>query len=194
MSTSLNQSGDDYVSRAGYKLASVAIDLDLDFRDKVVLDVGSSTGGFSDYALKHGASKIIAVDKGTNQMDRFLRMSPLIELHEKTDIRDFRTSELIDLVLVDVSFTSLKNVLPAIKSIVSERAIIVAMAKPQFETANNQFKNRGVIKNEKYRRIILADVETWLKLGFFIEAKADSKVVGLKGNRERFYKLQKPAT
>lgn len=83
------KTGDRYVSRAGFKLASVAEVLGLDFKGKTVLDVGSSTGGFTDYALQHGASKVYAVDVGTNQLHPSLRDNPKVELHEKTDIRDF---------------------------------------------------------------------------------------------------------
>src|SRR5882757_10119726 len=84
---------EQYVSRAGLKLASVADTLGIDFKNKAVLDVGSSTGGFTDYALRHGAKKVIAIDVGTDQLHPNLRNNPRIELHEKTDIRDFKTEE-----------------------------------------------------------------------------------------------------
>ncbi len=86
---------EQYVSRAALKLASVATTFKLDFKGKTVLDVGSSTGGFTDYALQHGASKVIAVDVGTNQLHARLREDPRVELHEKSDIRDFRL-EIMD--------------------------------------------------------------------------------------------------
>src|SRR5690348_7362003 len=100
-----------YVSRAGLKLASVADALKLGFTNKVVLDVGSSTGGFTDYALKHGARKVFAVDVGTEQLHPDLRRDGRIELHEKTDIRDFTPSESPDIVVMDVSFISLREIL-----------------------------------------------------------------------------------
>ncbi|HMH31135.1 MAG TPA: SAM-dependent methyltransferase, partial [Methylomirabilota bacterium] len=103
-----------YVSRAALKLASVTEVLKLNFGGKTVLDVGSSTGGFTDYALKHGAKKVIAVEVGTNQLHPVLQGDPRIELHEKTDIRDFKTSEKINLVVADVSFISLREILPAV--------------------------------------------------------------------------------
>ena len=93
-----------YVSRAGMKLESVAQSMRLSFSDKIVLDVGSSTGGFTDYALRNGAKKVIAVDVGTDQMHPSLRGNSRIELHEKTDIRDFKTDHKIDIVVIDVSF------------------------------------------------------------------------------------------
>ncbi len=179
-----------YVSRGGLKLASVADKFKLDFNDKVVLDVGSSTGGFTDYALQHGAKQIIAVDKGTNQLHSKLRPDKRVELHEQTDIRNFMTVQHshIDLVLVDVSFTSLQNVLPHIAKL-ANGANIVAMLKPQFE-ASSKDKHRGIVKNEKMRRNTLKAFENWVQKLFKIVKKADSQVAGAKGNKERFYLLK----
>lgn len=182
---------EQYVSRAGLKLASVAKVLNLDFRDKVVLDVGSSTGGFTDYALQHGAKKVIAVDVGTNQLHQSLLGHPLIELHEKTDIRDFSTNEDIDIVVMDVSFISLRELLPHISSLVSRSSLLVAMVKPQFEAHTSGLKHKGIIKNDAMRRQILQDFEAWVKILFVIQDKSDSEVTGAKGNRERFYLLRK---
>lgn len=177
-----------YVSRAGLKLASVSRIFNLDFNGKVVLDVGSSTGGFTDFALQHGAKKVIAVDVGTNQLHPKLRRDERVELHEQTDIRNFSTKQNIDVVVIDVSFISLREVLPAVQRI-APRALIVAMVKPQFESGAN-LKNKGVIKNEKVRREILKDFELWVKDLFVIINKSDSKVSGTKGNLERFYLLK----
>jgi 23S rRNA (cytidine1920-2'-O)/16S rRNA (cytidine1409-2'-O)-methyltransferase len=118
---------EQYVSRAALKLESVAKALKLDFKDKVVLDVGSSTGGFTDYALKHGAKKVIAVDVGTNQLHSNLRRDKRIELHEKTDIRNFKTPEQIDITVIDASFISLQEILPHIAQITDENTQILAM-------------------------------------------------------------------
>jgi len=180
-----------YVSRAGLKLASVAQSLDLDFADKVVLDVGSSTGGFTDYALKHGAKKSIAVELGSNQLHPSLKGNPKIELHEKTDIITFITDQTIDIVVADVSFISLRQILPAISNLSNKSTQIVAMVKPQFEALNSNIMHKGVIKNDKIRRQILKDFESWAKNYFVIKNKADSEVSGAKGNQERFYLLEK---
>jgi 23S rRNA (cytidine1920-2'-O)/16S rRNA (cytidine1409-2'-O)-methyltransferase len=182
---------EQYVSRAGLKLASVADLFKLDFRGKTVLDVGSSTGGFTDYALRHGAQKVIAVDVGTEQLHPSLRGDARIELHEKTDIRDFRTDESIDIVVADVSFISLREILPSVGRLVAAYAQLVIMVKPQFEAGQSQLKHKGVIKNDKMRREILKDFEDWAKNYFVIVGKADSDVAGSRGNRERFYLLQK---
>lgn len=178
-----------YVSRAGLKLASVAELLKLNFRDTIVLDVGSSTGGFTDYALKHGAKKVYAVDVGTDQLHPSLRDDPRIELHEKTDIRDFMPSTSPDIIVMDVSFISLREILPHLaKSVAGKQTQIVAMVKPQFEAGKHQ-TNKGVIKNDSVRRDILKDFELWAKDLFVIKDKRDSEVAGSKGNRERFYLL-----
>ena len=182
---------DQYVSRAGLKLASVAQLLHLDFRGKTVLDVGSSTGGFTDYALRGGAKKVFAVDVGTEQLHPNLRGNPKIELHEKTDIREFYLQdEKPDIIVIDVSFISLREILPHLaKNLSGPHTQIAAMLKPQFEAGREQ-TNKGIIKNDAVRRQILRDFETWAKQYFVVKDKRDSDVHGAKGNQERFYLLQ----
>ncbi|MDB5166076.1 MAG: Hemolysin nonfunctional [Candidatus Saccharibacteria bacterium] len=181
---------EQYVSRAALKLKSAADELYIDFTGKTVLDVGSSTGGFTEYALKHGAAKVIAVEVGTEQLHPSLRLDQRIELHEKTDIRDFTTDQPIHLVVGDVSFISLREILPHVASLLEVGTDIIAMVKPQFEARNSNLKHKGVIKNDKMRREILKDFELWAVGHFKIIAKADSGVAGAKGNQERFYKLR----
>ncbi len=183
---------EQFVSRAGLKLASIADKLAVDFRGKLVLDVGSSTGGFTDYALSRGARRVICVDVGTDQLHPKLRRDARVELHEKTDIRDFVTDQSIDIILIDVSFISLREVLPHLAGLATRQTQVVAMVKPQFETGN-RLKDRGVIKNDTERRRILHDFEQWVKRYFLLRAKADSAVAGARGNRERFYLLTKLA-
>ena len=179
-----------YVSRAGLKLASVAEYFHLNFQDKTVLDIGSSTGGFTDYSLRHGAKKVFAVDVGTDQLHPSLRPNPKIVLYEKTDIRDFYADEAIDIIVGDVSFISLREILPHVaENLMNTNTILVAMAKPQFEAGRHQV-NKGIIKNDKVRRQILSDFEDWAKKYFVILDKKDSEVAGSKGNLERFYKLK----
>ena len=190
-----------YVSRAGLKLASVADALQLDFTDTVVLDVGSSTGGFTDYALQHGARRVIAVDVGTDQLHPSLRADKRIDLYEKTDIRDVWPSgtghrdggvyidSSPDIVVIDVSFISLRHILSHISLLLGPHSVIVAMVKPQFEAGRDQV-NKGVIKNDTVRREILRAFESWAKQSFVIVAKSDSDVAGRHGNRERFYLLR----
>lgn len=179
---------EQYVSRAGLKLASVAQALQLDFTQATVLDVGSSTGGFTDYALRRGAKKVYAVDVGTDQLHPSLHGHERIELHEKTDIRDFIPSETPDIVVIDVSFISLREILPHIARIAGPQTRIAAMVKPQFEAGHEQV-SKGVIKNDRIRRDILKLFEVWTKDLFVIVDKRDSDVAGAKGNQERFYLL-----
>lgn len=183
---------EQYVSRAGLKLASVAQALGINFSDAIVLDVGSSTGGFTDYALQHGAKKVIAVEAGTHQLHHSLRGRPAIELHEQTDIRDMqKISAVPTIVVIDVSFISLRDILPHVATLCGRSTQIIAMVKPQFEAAASNLKHKGVIKNDHLRRAILREFEAWAKQYFVIAAKADSEVAGSKGNLERFYILQK---
>lgn len=179
-----------YVSRAALKLESVAREFGLNFNDQAVLDVGSSTGGFTQFALNGGAAKVIAVEAGTNQMDSSLKLNQKIELHEQTDIRDVKSlSTKVDIVLIDVSFISLREILPHLLTIIKNDSRIVAMVKPQFEIGTAERKHKGVIKNESIRRTVFKEFEQWVKTSYKIINKADSKVAGEKGNKERFYLL-----
>ena len=183
-------SDERYVSRAGLKLASVAKLLSVDFKDAIVLDVGSSTGGFTDYALQNGAAKVYAVDVGTDQLHPSLHGNKRIELHEKTDIRDFIPSEVPTIIVIDVSFISLREILPHLaQHVAGPNTQIVAMVKPQFEAGRHQV-SKGVIKNDSVRRQILKEFELWTKQRFVIIDKRDSEVAGAKGNLERFYLLK----
>ena len=199
-----------YVSRAGFKLASVVDVFGVSFKDKIVLDVGSSTGGFTDYALQNGAKKVIAVELGTKQLHPRLYGNSKIELHEQTDIRNVYVKKQVkedknisdkaiyiakspDIIVIDVSFISLRQILPHIdKYIAGPKTQILAMVKPQFEAMSTD-KNKGIIKNEAIRRSILKDFELWAKKYFVIINKADSQIFGTKGNQERFYLLKKLA-
>lgn len=191
----MSKSQERYVSRAGLKLASVASALQLSFKDKIVLDVGSSTGGFTDYALQHGAKKVVAVESGTNQLHPRLRGNPCIDLREKTDIRAVKTlPELPDIIVIDVSFISLRQVLPHLfKHLSKPAAQTIAMVKPQFEASTSQL-NRGVVKNNTVRRQIFKEFEQWVRQYAIVQDKADSDVAGSKGNRERFYVLAAATT
>ena len=179
-----------YVSRAGLKLESANKIFKINFKDKIILDVGSSTGGFTDYALQAGAAKVIAVDVGTNQMHPKLAGNKKIELYEKTDIRNFKSKITPDIILIDVSFISARLILAYLVSLSGPKTQIVVLLKPQFEAGIQQI-NRGVIKNDRIRRQILKDFENWTKNLFKIIDKTDSQVPGNKGNLERFYLIQK---
>lgn len=205
------------VGRAELKLAEAVKAFGYDFRGKTVLDIGSSTGGFTELALKQGAARVIAVEKGTNQMKAPLRFDSRVELHEKTDIFTLRFKPLsdnecpafkdqddqkvtympqlldsIDTILADVSFVSLTKVLMYAKMELARRDTdFLVMLKPQFEARPEQLV-KGAVKNERMRREIIQNFDRWLgRNGFVVLKKRDNETVGkVGGNRERFYWLR----
>ena len=179
-----------YVSRAGEKLASVAQTLGLDFRGKIVLDVGSSTGGFTDFALQAGAVKVYCVDVGTAQLAYRLRRDPRIVIMEQTDIREAALPAPADIAVIDVSFISLTKILESVAKLVTPGAPIVAMAKPQFEAGKVLAdKHGGVIPVGQERDEVLETLRNWIEQRFTIIDEADSGLAGAKGNLEHFFKL-----
>jgi 23S rRNA (cytidine1920-2'-O)/16S rRNA (cytidine1409-2'-O)-methyltransferase len=179
-----------YVSRAGEKLASVADKFELHFDGLTVLDVGSSTGGFTDYALQHGASKVYCVDVGTGQLSYKLRQDPRVVVMEQTDIRDAELPEFADIAVMDVSFISLTKVLEPTAALLKSGSHIVAMAKPQFEAGRElATKYAGVIPLGKERDEVIGQLRLWIAERFEIVAEADSGLSGAEGNVEYFFKL-----
>jgi 23S rRNA (cytidine1920-2'-O)/16S rRNA (cytidine1409-2'-O)-methyltransferase len=185
------------LSRAEGKLAGFVRETGIDFRGATVLDIGSSTGGWTEFALGAGAAKVIAVEKGTRQMKAPLRFDPRVELHEKTDIfgglpdrPSAITISFPDIIMADVSFVSLRKVLAYTKAHLAGRDTkLVVLLKPQFEAREEQLVE-GVVKNEKMRREIVRNFEGWLRSqGFVVRAKRDSEVRGRHGNLERLYLL-----
>ncbi len=187
----------DIVGRAELKLADAVQAFGYDFRGKNVLDIGSSTGGFTELALRLGANKVYSVEKGTKQMKAPLRFDPRIVLMEKTDIFEVGKDQLIQIpeeintILADVSFVSLAKVLRHAKmALAGSNTDFLVMLKPQFEAYSEQLVN-GVVKNERMRRDIIQNFERWLtKNGFLILKKRDNELTGKNGNRERFYFLR----
>jgi 23S rRNA (cytidine1920-2'-O)/16S rRNA (cytidine1409-2'-O)-methyltransferase len=179
-----------YVSRAGDKLASVVNQLGLDFTAKVLLDVGSSTGGFSDYALQNGCKKVYGVDVGTAQLAYKLRQDERMIVMEQTDIRVAKLPEQPDMAVIDVSFISLRKILDSVVQLMKPGALIIAMVKPQFEAGKALAdKYRGIIPEGRERDEVIGDLRCWIEEHFEILGEADSGVTGAEGNRERFFKL-----
>ena len=179
------------VSRGYFKIEGATRAFNFDFRGKTVLDIGSSTGGFTEYALKHGAKKVIAVEKGSHQMKAPLRFDTRIDLHEKTDIFEYTLDKDIDTVVTDVSFLSLAKVLAYLrKNLPNKDSDLLMMLKPQFEARPDQLK-KGIVKNETIRRSIIKNFEFWLKNnGYIVVEKHDNELPGKTGNIERFYHLR----
>jgi 23S rRNA (cytidine1920-2'-O)/16S rRNA (cytidine1409-2'-O)-methyltransferase len=188
--------GDDcpYVSRGGLKLAGALDDLDIDLSGKVVLDVGASTGGFTDVCLKRGAARVFAVDVGTNQLDYSLRQDPRVVSLEKTNARHLTPEALpgsADLVVIDVSFISITKILPAVTACLSPGGAVVAMVKPQFEAGREKVGKGGVVRDPDARaeavdKVIAAAVD----MGMTFLGRADARIRGPKGNQETFVHLK----
>ncbi|GAC1370682.1 MAG: TlyA family rRNA (cytidine-2'-O)-methyltransferase [Candidatus Saccharimonadales bacterium] len=180
-----------YVSRAGDKLASVAENFNLDFGGKTILDVGSSTGGFTDYALQHGAARVFCVDVGTGQLAYKLRQDERVVVMEQTDIRGAQLPVKADMAVMDVSFISLMKVLEPTAALVKPRGLIAAMAKPQFEAGKFLAdKYHGVIPMGKERDEVLETLRAWMVERFEIVTEMDSGLSGAEGNVERFFLLK----
>jgi 23S rRNA (cytidine1920-2'-O)/16S rRNA (cytidine1409-2'-O)-methyltransferase len=179
-----------FVSRGGEKLlaAITALNLKDDFIDKVILDVGASTGGFTDCVLQLGAKTSIALDVGTAQLDWKLRSDPRVIAIEKTDIKEFDApaDHVINWVLADVSFTSLAKLIPYIRKS-APKARLLLLVKPQFELPREKIPDGGIVTDDQDRALALELVVKALKSeGYTIEQTLDAPVAGRQGNREIF--------
>ena len=160
-----------YVSRGGLKLEKAIIDFNIDFANKNVLDIGSSTGGFTDCAIQNGAMHVSAIDVGSNQLDVGLRTNPKIQLFENTDFRDLKPNQLLhqkyDIILSDVSFISITKLFPFIVSYMDVDTMFICLIKPQFEAGRNHVGRDGIVKK----------IEVHLNI---IESMArESEIIGL---------------
>ena len=187
-----------YVSRGGLKLEKALIEFGLeDLSGRVCVDVGASTGGFTDCLLKHNAEKVYAVDVGFGQIHQSLRSSQKVVVMERTNVREVSSfSDEISLVTIDVSFISLKTVLPVIKSWVRGKKIqVIALVKPQFEAGRKEAaKGKGVIRSEETRSAIIEDLINFAKTQEIVYiAHTDSPILGPKGNKEFLLFLEIPA-
>ncbi len=176
-----------YVSRGGLKLAS-ALDLfGFDPAGRVCLDVGASTGGFTDLLLKRGARRVIAVDVGREQLHASLRGDPRVTSREGCDIRSLTPVDLGEspaLAAIDVSFISLRLVLPAVAALLAPACEIAALIKPQFEAGRSALK-KGIVRDEAVHQRVCDEIATVLaELGFAVEAPVPSPIEGGDGNRE----------
>jgi len=187
-----------YVSRGGLKLEKALIEFGLeDLSGRICVDVGASTGGFTDCLLKHNAEKVIAVDVGYGQIHQTLRNSKKVVVREKMNVRDIHSfEENISFVTIDVSFISLKTVLPVIKSWVRDNNIqVIALVKPQFEAGRKEAaKGKGVIRSEETRSAIINDLIAFTEaVGIIYNAHIDSPILGPKGNKEFLLFLEIPS-
>lgn len=190
----LLHNGPRYVSRGGFKLEKAITYFKVDFNGKVVLDVGASTGGYTDCALQHGAARVYAVDVGYGQLDWSLRNDQRVVNIERTNIRYFSLEELgetVDIVTVDVSFISTGKVFPVIKDLVKPDGDILVLIKPQFEAGKNKVGKKGVVKDQEvHREVLLECMGAADKVGLGCIDATFSPITGPQGNIEFFLHLK----
>jgi len=181
--------GRRYVSRGGEKLEGALIDFDLDVKGFVCADIGISTGGFTDCLLKHGAEKVYGFDVGYGIIDYSLRKDSRVILFERCNFRNFDTSQIgekVDLVVIDVSFISLKKVIPPAIDLLKNGGYLLSLVKPQFEAPRGSVSG-GVLKDEEVIRGVIEELEIFLKgLGLVFRGIRPSRIKGTKGNQEFF--------
>lgn len=177
-----------YVSRGGFKLEKALGEFGIDLTGKSAIDIGASTGGFTDCLLAHGAAKVFAVDVGYGQLDWKLRNDPRVSVFEKNNIRYFELSSLphrADLATIDVSFISLKLVLPHVRRLAIPRHEVIALIKPQFEVGKGQVGKGGVVRApEEHARVIDEIKRSASEQGYKVVGVIESPLLGPKGNKE----------
>lgn len=184
-----------YVSRGGYKLEKAILEYGVELQDKICMDVGSSTGGFTDCMLQNGAKKVYAVDVGTNQLAWKLRQDPRVVSMEKTNVRYLTPDELdekMDFISIDVAFISLTKVLLPVYELLKEQGEVVCLIKPQFEAGREKVGKKGVVRDKNVHMDVIKKVITYcLDLGFFICKLDYSPIKGPEGNIEYLLQIRK---
>ena len=178
-----------YVSRGGLKLEKAIKTWNLDFKDKLVLDIGASTGGFTDCALQNGAKYVYSVDVGKNQLDWKLRNDERVLSLEEMHIKDLKqediNNEKVNFIVIDVSFISLTKVIPYFKKFLAKTGKIVMLVKPQFEVGREKIGRNGVVENEEYHDEAIKKIISFSKeSGYELLGVEDSPIRGTKGNKE----------
>ena len=184
-----------YVSRGGLKLEKAVNNFGLILQDKICMDMGASTGGFTDCMLQNGAKKVYAVDVGYGQLDWKLRTDERVVCMERTNVRYLTENEVtdkLDFVSIDVSFISLTKVLPVAYNLTSENGEVVCLIKPQFEAGREQVGKKGVVRDAKVHQEVIEKVINFsLELGFKIKNLSFSPIKGPEGNIEFLLYLSK---
>ena len=178
-----------YVSRGGLKLEKAIKVWNLDFKDKLVLDIGASTGGFTDCALQNGAKRVYANDVGTNQLDWKLRNDERVVSLEEKHIKDLEIEDLennkVDFIVIDVSFISLTKVIIYFDKFLKTGGKAVMLIKPQFEVGKEKIGRNGIVENEEYHNEAIKKIIYFIKdLGYELIGVEDSPIKGTKGNKE----------
>lgn len=177
-----------YVSRGGVKLEHALNVFSVSPQDKITADIGASTGGFTDCLLQQGAKKVFAVDVGYGQLDWKLRKDDRVICLERKNVRHLTPEEFgesVDLVVIDVSFISLKLVVPAILKVLKSHGDLIALVKPQFEVGKDEVENKGIIKDPAKHLNVLLTLKIFLETqGWVMRALTVSPIFGQKGNKE----------
>jgi 23S rRNA (cytidine1920-2'-O)/16S rRNA (cytidine1409-2'-O)-methyltransferase len=177
-----------YVSKGGFKLEKAIASFSLDFKGKTILDIGASTGGFTDCALKHGAKFVWAVDVGTNQLDSDLKKDERINSLENTDFRILKPSDIgqrVDIVVVDLSFISLTSILSHIPNFLADAGYAVLLIKPQFEAGPENVGKGGIVKNPKVHQKVIQNVIINAKsIGLYLSGLTFAPIIDIKKNIE----------
>ncbi|MBI3582528.1 MAG: TlyA family RNA methyltransferase [Nitrospinae bacterium] len=194
-----------YVSRGGLKLEKAIREFNINVKDKVAIDVGASTGGFTDCLLQNGVKKVYAVDVGYGQLAWKIRKDPRVVVIERKNIRHIKPSdirpplspllqkegkgevfaELADIATIDVSFISLKLVLPVVKNLLKENGEIIALIKPQFEVGKGEVGKGGIVREKEKHEKVISEIKSFaIDLGFKVLNVTESPIAGQKGNVE----------
>lgn len=177
-----------YVSRGGLKLEKAIVIFNIDLENKVAMDIGASTGGFTDCMLQNGVSKVFAVDVGYGQLDWRLRNDPRVIVMERTNIRNVSLDDIgekIDFISIDVSFISLRLVLPVAKSLLKEDGEVVALIKPQFEAGREKVGKKGIVREKNTHCEVIESVINFSReLGLGVSGLSYSPITGATGNIE----------
>ena len=192
----LKQKDKIWVSRGGYKLDKAINEFDIDCTDITVMDIGSSTGGFTDVLIKKGAKKVYSVDVGYGQLDWNIRNNARVEVLEKTNARYLDSdiiSDKLDAIVCDVSFISLKKVIKPNIRFLGNKGWIISLIKPQFEIGKDLLGKGGVVKNIEHRQRVVNDIRVFFEneIGFNVKGIIESPILGPKGNKEFLIYSQK---
>ena len=177
-----------YVSRGGFKLEAALDHFSIKVENMIIMDVGASTGGFTDCLLKRGVKRVIAVDVGYGQLDWKIRQDPRVRIMERTNIRYLQPEVLEERVqgaVIDVSFISLKLVIPPVSGLLTAQAFIIALIKPQFEVGKGKVGKGGVVRDPDLHSEVISEIEDFsLEQGWEIIGHIASPILGPKGNKE----------
>lgn len=177
-----------YASRGGLKLEAALKEFGVDPTGAVCLDIGASTGGFTDCLLQHGASQIVAVDAGTNQIVWKLRENERVEVREKTNARELTPADfdsLFDLIVIDVSFISVTKIIPVLPPLLKDSGRVIILIKPQFEVGKGEVGKGGIVREPEKRQRVIEEVNaSAVEHGFVVGGLIDSPITGAEGNKE----------